>query len=520
VFQNAVAASADALLPSTAILTTAPEPEPETRPTGWTLADVVDFEHFLAAPEAGEPVPAALLVVPHAGLPDAQQRRDMFRAWLDLQRRRHAGEATPGERLQRGETLLRALAWGLGLAAGTALAGAWLAQGGQAPVNAPLFWAATVGLQLLLLVLAGAGWAWRRRLGAAAAQGGWLALLQGLIAAAGRLGRRLPGERREALRAALGRLAMQRASHGSLLAWPAVALAQRLAVAFNLGLLLAMLVLHLPLVDLRFGWQSTYPVSAQQVHAAVQGIATPWRWALPQAQPSAADVAATRYAPGQPAHSLPADAARAWWPFLALSVATYGLLLRGALLLWALRMQRRLLARWRFDQSEANALWRRLAGAPVQAAPGGAQLPAEGPHTASTAAGTHSAGPCVALVAQELALPGDALAAAVQQRLGGRLLATHGVAIDDRAASAAVLAGLASSQPQPATVLVLAPAGRDPIVAVALFLRAVLQAAGPHAEVLLVLSADGAQPAALAERVAIWQRFVQAQRLRLGVQGW
>jgi hypothetical protein len=513
VFQNAALAPADAL-PHTATLTTAPEPE--TRPTGWTLADVVDFEHFLAAPEVGEPVPAAVLVVPHARLPEAQQRRDGFRAWLDLQRRRHAGQATPGERLQRGETLLRALAWGLGLAAGTALAGAWLAQGGQAPVNAPLFWAATVGLQLLLLVLAGAGWAWRRRLGAAAAQGGGRALLQGLIGAAGRLGRRLPGERREALRAALGRLAMQRASHGSLLAWPAVALAQRLGVAFNLGLLVAMLVLHLPLVDLRFGWQSTYPVSAQQVHAAVQGIAAPWRWALPQAQPRAADVAATRYAPGQPAHTLPADAARAWWPFLALSVATYGLLLRGALLLWALRMQRRLLARWRFDQPEANALWRRLAGAPVQAAPGGAQLPAGAP---VPAAGLHAAGPCVALVAQELALPDDTLAAAVQQRLGGTLLATHRVVIDDRAAGAAVLAGLAGQPPQPATVLVLAPAARDPIVAVALFLRAVLQAAG-HAEVLLVLSADGTQQAALPERVAIWQRFVQAQRLRLGVQGW
>lgn len=513
-FQNAALAPADAL-PSTATLT--PAPEPETRPAGWTLADVVDFEYFLDGPGADEPGLAAGLVVPHTGLPEAQQRRHVFRAWLELQRRRHAGEATPGARLQRGETLLRALAWGLGLAAGTALAGAWLAQGGQAPVNAPLFWAATVGLQLLLLVLAGAGWAWRRRLGAAAAQGGGLALLQGLIAAAGRLGRRLPGERREALRAALGRLAMQRAGHGSLLAWPAVALAQRLAVAFNLGLLLAMLVLHLPLVDLRFGWQSTYPLSAQQVHAAVQGIATPWRWALPQAQPSAADVAATRYAPGQPAHTLPADAARAWWPFLALSVATYGLLLRGALLLWALRGQRRLLAHWRFDQPEANALWRRLAGAPVQAAPGGAQLPAGAP---VPAAGMYAAGPCVALVAQELALPDDTLAAAMQQRLGGRLLATHRVAIDDRAASAAVLAGLAGSQPPPATVLVLAAAGRDPIVAVALFLRAVLQAAGPHAEVLLVLSADGAQPAALAERVAIWQRFVQAQRLRLGVQGW
>jgi len=486
-----------------------------TRPADWTLADVVDFEHFLAAPEAdaaGERMRFGTRIAPRLGDPATHERRDVFRAWLDVQRERHAGGLTPGERLRRGESMLCALAWLLGLMFGAGLAGAWLAHGVREPVNAPLFWAATVGLQLLLLALAAAGWLWRRILGAglAHAGGGLHGVLQTLIAGAGGLLRRLPGERRDALRAALGRLALRRETYGALLAAPAVALAQRFGVAFNVGLLFAMLALHLPLVDLRFGWQSTYPISAEQMHRAVHRVATPWRWALPQAQPTADEVAATRYGRGQEAHTLPANAARAWWPFLALSVACYGLLVRAALLLFAKLAQRRALATLRFDHPEANALWRRLAGPLVSAEGGQARLPELAPASAATS--QHTAGACVALVAQELALDDDGLRGALRQRFGWQLAAVHRVAIDDRAAGAMQLAELATLQPRPTALVVVAPANREPIVAVALFLRAVVEAAGPGSEVLVMLTA------ADTERLAIWQRFVQIHRLRVGVE--
>jgi hypothetical protein len=482
-------------------LTAANDPVP--RPADWTLADVVDFEHFLAAPDAD---------ATGVGDPATQERRDVFRAWVDVQRERHARGLTPGERLRRGESMLSALAWLLGLVFGATLAGAWLAQGVREPVNAPLFWAATVGVQLLLLALAAAGWLWRRSFGArvAHAGGGLHGVLQALIAGAGGLLRRLPGERRDALRAALGRLALRRATYGALLAAPAVAVAQRFGVAFNVGLLFAMLALHLPLVDLRFGWQSTYPISAEQMHRAVHWVATPWRWALPQAQPTADNVAATRYGRGQEAHTLPADAARAWWPFLVLSVACYGLLVRAALLLFAKLAHRRALARLRFDHPEANALWRRLAGPLVSAEGGRARLP-ELAH-ASAATSRHVTGACVALVAQELALDDDELRAALRQRFGWQLLAVHRVAIDDRTATATQMAELAALHPRPAALVVVAPASREPIVAVALFLRAAVDAAGPGTEVLVLLTA------ADAERLAIWQRFVQIQSLRVGVE--
>jgi len=335
--------------------------------------------------------------------------------------------------------------------------------------------------------------------------------LRALIAGTGGLLRRLPGERRDALRAALGRLALRREAYGALLAAPAIALAQRFGVAFNVGLLFAMLALHLPLVDLRFGWQSTYPIGAEQMHRAVHWVATPWRWALPQAQPSVDEVAVTRYGRGQEAHTLPADAARAWWPFLVLSVACYGLLLRGALLLFVKVAHRRALATLRFDHPEANALWRRLAGPLVSAEGGQARLPELAPASAATS--SHVIGACVAMVAVELSLDDERLRGALRQRFGWQLAAVHRVAIDDRAASATQLAELAALHPPPVAWVVVAPASREPIVAIALFLRAVAQAAAPGSEVLLLLMA------ADAERLAIWRRFMQIQRLRVGVEG-
>ena len=98
------------------------------------------------------------------------------------------------------------------------------------------------------------------------------------------------------------------------------------------------------------------------------------------------------------------------------------------------------------------------------------------------------------------------------RRFGWSVDASLAVTIDDRAAAAPTLA-LAAAQTSAAAWLVVVSADRDPIVAVGLFLRAVLDAAGTGTEVLLL--AAGADD----ERLAIWQRFMRLQRLPIGVEG-
>lgn len=514
----------------------APSPAPATAPcpdkagdADWTLADLIDFEHFL--PDAhdrdiGAPASSAG-VAAAPGRADARRlRRAALLDWVRHQRRSLPDGRTPGQLLGSGLRAVGALMLVLGLLSGVGLAASLLSYPGAAPVNAPLFWVLTVGWQLALLAALGLGWLWHRLVGRAASARGTLlrGAVRHLALAWARAISRQPGERREQWRAAMARALQQAERHGPLLASATLAPLQRFGVAFNLGLLAAMLALHLPFVDLRFGWQSSYPVSPGQVHGVVQAVAWPWRALLPQAQPTLAEVAATRYVPGQGADRLPADAGRAWWPFLALSIACHGLLLRAALLAFTRHLHRRQLSALAFDQPEALALWRRLEGPLFQSQAARASLPLlQGTPPPAPA----HAGPCVALLSDELTMDSDALRQGLLHGFGWNVAATHPLALDDREAAAPVLAALRDRARGPvgggagtteilplSAVAVLVPAERDPIVAVAQCLRAVVDAAGPGIETrLLLLGAD-------AERLQLWQRFVQIQRLPVGVEPW
>lgn len=512
-----------------------PPADVSTAPTDWTLADVVDFELMLAEPPVLASAAAGRLSTapstPTTAGPSAReprrQRRALLLQWLHEQRKAAATPgagpdpeagglhaASPGQSLVLGLKALSLLALAAGAVSGIALAAGALAYPGSAPVNAPLFWALTVGWQIGLWLLLALVWVWHHWRGAGGAPGVlqraarlaalWLARLLG----------RLPGAQRDRLRAWLAQSSTQGQRLGPLLASATLMPLQRFGLAFNAGLLLALLALHLPFVDLRFGWQSSYPVDAAQVHGAVRALAWPWARLLPVAVPDLAQVAATRFSPGQSADTLPADAARAWWPFLAMSIACWGLALRALMLAWTRHLHRRQLAALAFDQPAAMALWRQLQrqgpGPLFDAQVDTAHLPDWVPTTAAAAA--H--GPAVALIADELSLDASVLQQGLQAALGWSCRASHALPLDDRDAAAQALEALRSQRAGLVGVAVLAPAERDPIVAVAQCLRAVREAAGSEAEIrLLLLDAD-------AERLQLWQRFMQIQRLPIGVQPW
>ena len=483
----------------------------------WTIADLIDFEQLLASPTDADEDRRIFddEIAARIDTRSIDDRSGVFHAWLNARRAR-AAAATAGEAYDIGRRSVQSVAIVLGFIAGTALAGSLLAQGGAEPVNALLFLFWTVGIQWLLLALGALAWALRRA-------GVDLASLRGIasfaLSAAGSVLRRLPGEQRDSLRATLARLKRRGRVDGALLKWPAFIVMQMFGTAFNFGILFAMLFVQLPFAELRFGWQSTYDVSAEQVKASVDTIATPWRWLAPGAQPGLEDIAATRYTRGQNAQSLPSRAARSWWPFLVLTVTTYGLLLRGVMWAGAAAALRRQLRSARFTDPDSNALWRRLRGPLVSTAGAGATLSAS-PHAPRQHTAHAAGGSCVVLLSEEMTLGDTQLRSMLLDRFGWTVRRVARVSIDDRRAAVAAVAPDSAGAAPPAAVVVVAPASRDPIVAVALFLRDVVAAAGEGCEVIVLLCGDtagGALPVG-EERHAVWQRFRDIQQLDIGVE--
>ena len=113
--------------------------------------------------------------------------------------------------------------------------------------------------------------------------------------------------------------------------WIIIRRSQMLALAFSIGLLVALLgvvVTH----DIAFAWSTTLDLSAVQFHRFVTWIALPWREWLPQAVPSLELVSQSHYyrLGGKLHESMVAHAALlgTWWKFLAMATLFYAVLLR------------------------------------------------------------------------------------------------------------------------------------------------------------------------------------------------
>ncbi|MFN2425938.1 MAG: DUF2868 domain-containing protein, partial [Candidatus Binatia bacterium] len=132
---------------------------------------------------------------------------------------------------------------------------------GEAPVNVAWFFAATVGVQWLVLAASLAFWMARRLTGSGA--GPLRTLASALAWSFGAGLRRLSGERRENLREALATIEHRREIYGAVAAWPSVVVTQLFGVCFNVGVLVTLLA-HVALSDVGFGWQSTLRTGPEQ----------------------------------------------------------------------------------------------------------------------------------------------------------------------------------------------------------------------------------------------------------------
>ena len=308
--------------------------------TPWTLADVLDFESLLHHDEQHSDMhelaerDSRLWRDRIEGALQGDERDQpaaVFHRWLEARRATDPGGIRPGTWLSNGWRALGYLATLAGLIAGAAVAGGALYYRGERPVNVAVFLGVTVGIQWLMILWAALLWL-ARGFRASASR-----TLAGLFDAIGRslagALEHLSGEERQRLRGDAAALRHLAGRNSELLRWPPLIALQRFGVAWNLGVLAALL-LRVLATDVAFGWESTWAKGPETTHAIAAALASPWTWIAPEACPTIEQVEQSWFHYQSGMTALDRNAAAAWWTWLVGMILTYGLLPRAILLGW------------------------------------------------------------------------------------------------------------------------------------------------------------------------------------------
>jgi hypothetical protein len=475
----------------------------------WTIGDVLDFECLLTADGLeGESLHRRdhdiylRDIAPAVG--EGAPRRVVFHRWIESLR--GSRDSLPGLALDHAVRCARGLAAFGGLILGGGLAGTLLTYHGAEPVDVTSFVLATLGTQWLLLALLILRALWSRR--EPVGRAGFhpvRSIATGLVNWLAARFQHLGGETRQTWAARLGTLEKLHRLHSPLAVWAGVVVTQIFAVAFNAGVV-AVLLMRVTTTDLAFGWQSTLKVSPEAVHRIASAAALPWSWYAPEACPTLAEVAGSRFEPSLGRRQLDPKAARAWWPFLLAAVVAYGLVVRLLLFVWAARRLRESLWCVALDRSACNALWRRLAGPEIEG-----QLPAVRPDAGAMepAYVSRTSQRWLALVATELSVDEPSVAGAVRDRLGGVLSAMRKVDIDLASGASGALAAVRATD---AGVVVLVSSIRDPILGIRKTLQRIAEAAAGRATLLLLAGPP--------DRARVWRKWGESERLDWDIEVW
>lgn len=503
-----------------------------------TLSDLLDLEARLQLDADTDPAElarrdrAAWARIPEERRDDP---RELVPAWLAELRARGEGR-TFGQRVTRA-LALTTFALGLaGAGMGWGAASAALGFDGSQPVNIAPYLAlfallpiALLAVTLLVMPLRLRAPELYDRLPFA---GLFASLLRSALDGARRLGRRVAPEAAEATAARLAadgamlsRLRARRSLYGRAEVHVLFGLAQLFALCFYASALLCTLRL-IVFSDLAFGWGTTLQLDPSVLHGLLAALSAPWGWLAPEAVPSEALVAATRYVRLEGTYVGAGDAVSAggWWPFLVAALATYGVLPRAVLLGWSRWSLRRSVARVPLDTPDVERALRRLR-TPVVSARGTGETDArpawESEAPVGGAAGIDGAGAaareCLVVRWRDVPVAAPLIASRLAATLGWRVASEHDAGGSDYTDTQLFLDTLARDTAEgapPRPVVLLAEAWEAPDKATRRFLAAVREAAGPTTPVVVALgrgTQDGWVSAA-PDEVRTWRNTLAANR--------
>lgn len=278
--------------------------------------------------------------------------------------------------------------WCLGLLVGGALASLAFAYEGRSPINVLALLGVLIGLPTVLLLLT---------IASAVLRGLGLKPLSASMPALN-LNRWILGLLDRYTNIKLSGAFGQRNAQGRLAFWQLTLFSQWFGFGFYLGVL-AVFTALLAFTDLAFGWSSTLEIEPASIHRWANLMAAPWASWWPQAVPDMALITGSRiYRIDLAAAALDAGLLRGWWPFIMLTLLTWGLAPRCLLLVFAMWRVRVAARNFLLEHSEVVALLDRMAtpvvepgrsdetvtdGAPAAATPPRTTLPLHQPAVAS-----------------------------------------------------------------------------------------------------------------------------------------
>ena len=346
----------------------------------WRIPDFLDLEYFFAgdkqlAEEQGETSLRERdreLYLNTIGGEDGDSNPDrewLLYRWLQ-ERRSCENEEQGGQALLPGRMWyeLYGLFWSLfsflAFAAGGGICYSYLSYSGEQPVNVSLFFLVFVGFQLLLLLVLPVAWFLRKIRGLDLRDSLLLSIVnKGLNRFLFRIRKselsKMGNQQKQYFAASLAAVQVRGKGYGALFSWPLFLLFQLFGIAFNFGVLGALLV-KVSSSDLAFGWQSTLQLSSEFVARWVQIIALPWSWFLDGAYPGFEQIEGSRMVLKDGFLHLTSADLVSWWPFLCLAICCYCLLPRMALFVLGSMLRKRSLAAVSFTRAEHNQLQHRL----------------------------------------------------------------------------------------------------------------------------------------------------------------